>query len=463
MNKPTSAGRANSARAALDSTLLDELGEFLAIPSVSGNPEHHDDVRAAGEWVCAYLRRAGGSAELLDWHGQPLAVGELPASGQPAAAPTVMVYGHFDVQAAEPLEAWQSPPFAATVRDEWLYGRGSADDKGQLYLLLRAAAELAAAGELPVNVRFCCDGEEETGGHSIADFIRLDTQPVAACVIFDTAMPAPGVPAFVVATRGLAFFRLRVGTGKRDLHSGVYGGAALNALHVLNQTLAPLLPQNGRLAEPLRRGVVAPTARELADWTALPAGGEVLAGMAAQPGDCNASADFYLRTWAEPSLDLHGIVGGAIGQKTIVPVTAEATFSIRLVAGQQPRAIAEEVDKLVREAAPPGADVDLELLAATPPASVPTEAGAITLALEAFERALGVRPLLIRSGGTLPVVAALEQRAIPTIVTGFDVPDGNIHAPNERLLLEHIQLGLAAARELFRAFADLRDERPSHA
>jgi acetylornithine deacetylase/succinyl-diaminopimelate desuccinylase-like protein len=244
-------------------------------------------------------------------------------------------------------------------------------------------------------------------------------------------------------------------TGERDLHSGVYGGAALNALHALAQTLAPLLPHEGRLPEPLRSGVVPPTPRELVEWSALPAGDDLLAKLAARPADGAAARELYLRTWAEPSLDLHGIAGGSTGQKTIVPAEAEATFSIRLVADQQPRTIAAEVDKLVREACPPGSDVNLELLAATPPASVAEDAPAITLALEAFERALGIRPVLVRSGGTLPVAVALQQRAIPTIVTGFDLPEGNIHAANERLLLEYIPLGLAAARELFRSFAYL--------
>jgi acetylornithine deacetylase/succinyl-diaminopimelate desuccinylase-like protein len=440
---------------AVEPAVLAELSEFLAIPSISADPARAGDVRAAGSWICSYIRRAGGTAELIDWHGQPLAVGEIPASVAPAEAPTVLVYGHFDVQAAEPLDAWESPPFEATVRDGWLYGRGTADDKGQLYLLLRAAAELAAERTLPVNVRVCCDGEEETGGHSIVDFLRLDTRPVDASVIFDTAMPARGLPSFVVATRGLAFFRLRVRAGERDLHSGVYGGAALNALHALIQSLGAILPHDGRVPEALRAGVAAPTAAELADWTGLPAGDEALGEAGAVAADDAAGAELYLRTWAEPSLDLHGIEGGSTAQKTIVPAAAEAAFSIRIVPDQQVRLVAEAVERLLRAGAPTGAQLELELVAATPPAVVPADSPAIRLGLDAFERALGVRPRLVRSGGSLPVVSALQQRGVPAIVTGFDVPNGNIHAPNERLLLEYVPLGIAAARELFLALRRL--------
>jgi acetylornithine deacetylase/succinyl-diaminopimelate desuccinylase-like protein len=227
-------------------------------------------------------------------------------------------------------------------------------------------------------------------------------------------------------------------------------------LHVLTQTLAAILPQNGRLPEPLRRGLVPPTTTEAAAWTALPDGADTLAEIGAQPADARAGDDLYLRTWAEPSLDLHGLVGGSTAQKTIVPAAAEAAFSIRLTPAQQVRTIAEEVDKLLRAAAPAGAELELDLLAATPPATVPHDSPAIALGLEAFERALGTRPLLVRSGGSLPIVAALQQRGVPAVVTGFDLPEGNIHAPNERLLLEHIPLGIAAARELFLAFAALR-------
>jgi acetylornithine deacetylase/succinyl-diaminopimelate desuccinylase-like protein len=370
----------------------------------------------------------------------------------------VLVYGHFDVQPPAPLDAWESPPFEPTIRDGWLYARGAADDKGQLYTLLKAAELLGAAGELPVNVRVVCDGEEETGGHQVVDFIGRDERSADAAVIFDSAMPRRGAPVFHIATRGLVYFHLTVRTGERDLHSGVFGGAALNAAHALLQTLRAVMPsENGLLPDELRAGVVPPTEQELAAWKQLTAGSEILAARGARPADAGAAEDFYLRTWAEPAVDVNGIVVGEPHlQKTVLPVHAEANVSIRLAPGQSPDEIAPLFERLVRESAPEGADMDVERWSSAPPGLIPPDAPAIQLGLDAFERVLGARPLLIRVGGTLPIVPALADKGMPTVLTGFDLPEGNIHSPNERLLVEHIPLAVDAATELFRAFADLR-------
>jgi acetylornithine deacetylase/succinyl-diaminopimelate desuccinylase-like protein len=441
----------------VDQVWLDELGSWLAIPSVSADVEHAADVTRAGEWLCDFVRRAGGEAELIDRGGHPLAIGEIRASSGADEAPTVLCYGHFDVQPPAPLELWESPPFEATVRDEWLYARGVADDKGQLYLLLKAAEQLAAEGALPVNLRFASDGEEETGGHSIVDFIDEDERGADACVIFDSDMVDRGRPAFNVATRGLCYFHVRVRTGARDLHSGMYGGAALNALHALVQALAALLPEDGRLPEPLRAGIAPPTEEELESWRTLPTGDHELSSQGARPLDPRAAEEFYVRTWAEPSLDVNGIEGGSPQlQKTVLPALAEANLSIRLAPGQDPHQIGAEVERTLREAAPEGADVEAELWSWSEPGLVPADAPAIQLGLDAFERAVGTRPLLIRSGGTLPIVPALAKKGVPAILTGFALPDSNIHSPNERLLLEYVPLGVAAARELFTELAKLR-------
>ncbi|HEX2111346.1 MAG TPA: M20/M25/M40 family metallo-hydrolase [Gaiellaceae bacterium] len=432
---------------------LEELFEFLRIPSVSADAAHAADVRRAAEWVRDFVRVAGGDAELVPTGAQPLAVGEIPASKRSADAPTVLVYGHFDVQPPAPLAAWDSPPFEPTVRDGWIYARGAADDKGNLYLLLKAAAMLAAEGGLPVNVRIVCDGEEETGGHSVVDFLAEDERGADACVIFDGPMPARDVPAFEIGTRGLVYFHVRVRTGERDLHSGLYGGAALNAAHALMTVLGAVV------AEPdeLKRGVVAPTEDEIASWAELEPGTEALAGQGARPKDADAAAEFYLRTFAGIAVDVHGIrVGEAELQKTVLPVEAEANVSIRLAPGQDEEEIGIAFERILREAAPPGADVDVERWAASPAGLVPADSLAVRLAQDAFERALGRRPLLLRSGGTLPIVPALGVKGIPTILSGFDVPEGNIHAPNERLLARYVPLGVAAARETFVAFAALR-------
>jgi acetylornithine deacetylase/succinyl-diaminopimelate desuccinylase-like protein len=436
---------------------FDELAEWLRIRSVSADPARAGDVRDAGEWVCRFLRAAGGEAELIDWHGQPLAIAELRASRDAEAAPTVLCYGHFDVQPADPLDLWESAPFEPEIRDEHVYARGVADDKGQLYMLLAAARELAAAGELPVNVRFTCDGEEETGGHSIIEFLEEDRRGADAAIIFDSGMIARDLPAFNIATRGLVYFHLTVRTGERDLHSGVFGGAALNAAHAMVHTLGGVIAGDGRLAEPLRQGLAAPTSEELEGWRALPTGAHELAAQGARPKDANAGEEFYLRTFAEPALDVNGVESGSPQlQKTVLPVQAAANVSIRLAPGQDPEEIAANFERLLRDAAPPEADIELEVLSSAAPGLVPPDSHAVQLGLTAFERVVGTRPALIRSGGTLPIVPALSTRDIPTIITGFSLPDANIHSPNERMLVDYMPLGIAAARALLQEFSALR-------
>jgi acetylornithine deacetylase/succinyl-diaminopimelate desuccinylase-like protein len=399
---------------------------------------------------------AGGECEIVDWHGQPLAIGELRASANPETAPTVLCYGHFDVQPPDPLELWDSDPFEPELRDEYLFGRGTVDDKGQLYMLLSAARDLALAGELPVNVRFCCDGEEETGGHSIVDFLETDERGADAAIIFDSGMIARDVPAFNIATRGVLYFHLTLRTGERDLHSGTFGGAALNAAHAMVRTLDSLIAHDGRLAEPLRKGIAEPTAEELAGWALLPPGASELSDQGARPKDARAAEDFYRLTLAEPSLDVNGIATGSPHlQKTVLPVEAVANVSIRLAPGQTVEEIVPEFERLVREAAPAGADVQVDLWSAAPPGLVAPDAKAIQLALDAFEQALGTRPALIRIGGTLPILPALTAKGIPTVVTGFGLPDSQIHSPNERLVAAYVPLGTAAARELLVAFGSL--------
>jgi acetylornithine deacetylase/succinyl-diaminopimelate desuccinylase-like protein len=270
-------------------------------------------------------------------------------------------------------------------------------------------------------------------------------------------MIARGRPAFNVATRGLCYFHVRVRTGRRDLHSGLFGGAGLNAIHVIGKALGAAQAQNGRLPEPLRAGIAPPTDAELQSWRALPSGDEELTGAGAQPADSKAAEEFYVRTWAEPALDVNGLEGGSPQlQKTVLPVLAEANVSIRLAPGQDPQTIADAFQRLVREAAPQGAEVEIELLSFSEPGLIDQDAPAIQIALDAFESAVGTRPLLIRSGGTLPIVPALVTNGIPTVVTGFALGESNVHSPNERLLLEYIPLGVDAARELFTAWQALR-------
>jgi acetylornithine deacetylase/succinyl-diaminopimelate desuccinylase-like protein len=433
---------------------FDELSQLLRIPSVSADSEHAGDVEAAAEWLAQFVRGAGGQAEVIRTETHPLIVGDLPSSN--GAAPTVLVYGHVDVQPPDPLDLWESDPFTLEQRGEWLYGRGVADDKGQLYMLAKAASELAAAGELPVNVRFACDGEEETGGHQIVDYLAADERGADAAVIFDSGMTTRGVPEFAVATRGLVYFHLTVRTGERDLHSGLFGGAALNALQALIQILDAVSAREGRLPEPLRAGIAPPTDAERDAWAELVLGSKMLDDAAVSPVDQRAAEEFYLRTTAEPALDVNGIAGGSpMLQKTVLPVSADANLSIRLAPGQDVEEIAAAVEKLLRDANPEGAELELTRLSAAPAGLVPPDAPAVQLAQDAFERTMGRRPLLVRSGGTLPIVPALVDKGIPTIVTGFATSESNIHSPNERLLADYLPLGIETARELFRSLAAL--------
>ncbi|HEX9379983.1 MAG TPA: M20/M25/M40 family metallo-hydrolase [Gaiellaceae bacterium] len=440
----------------MDEAWLAELREFIAIPSVSADPAHQDDVRRAAEWVRDFVKRAGGEAELVPMGTRDLVVGDIPANVNGAGAPTVLVYGHFDVQPPAPLELWESPPFELEERDGWFYARGIADDKGQLYTLLKAAELLHAQGALPVNVRVACDGEEEIGGHSIVDFIREDERGADACVIFDGGMTRPEQPEFALATRGLVGFHVKVRTGERDLHSGYYGGAALNAIHALLQSLSVLLARDGLLPDRLRVGRTGLSELEVSSLKRLPSGAEVLLDAGAAPLDPNAEQDFYDRTWAEPSLDVNGIHGGKPEfVNTTLVVEAEARFTIRLAPGQDPDVIAKSAEALLRGALPAGAELDLERENSAPPGVFSPDSPAIQLGLEAFERAVGVRPLLVRVGGTLPIYPALAEKGIATIGTGFALRESNIHSPNERLRVQDVDRAVAAATELYRSLAAL--------
>jgi acetylornithine deacetylase/succinyl-diaminopimelate desuccinylase-like protein len=441
----------------MDEAWRSELAELIAIPSISADPAHREDVKRAGEWVCEFIRRSGGTAELTPFGERELVLGEIPASTGAAGAPTVLVYNHFDVQPPAPLELWESDPFELDVRGEWAYARGIADDKGQLWLVLKAAQRLVEANALPVNLRIAFDGEEEIGGHTIADWVAQDERGADACVIFDGGMLRRDVPTIELATRGLVGFDVKVRTGERDLHSGMYGGAALNAIHVLMRCLeAVLAGPDGRLPEPLRAGIAAPTPEELEAWAKLPAGGDALSEQGARPLDAKAAEEFYVRTWAEPAADVNGILGGKPGvRNTTLSVGAAGEFTIRLAPGQDVQTIGAAAERLLRDAAPESAELEVTWAGANP-GLVRADAPAVRLALEAFEQALGTRPLLTRTGGTIPLMPALTERGIDTILTGFALPDSNIHSPNERFLVPYFASGIDTAAALFTKLGELR-------
>ncbi len=436
--------------------LVAELAELIAIPSVSADPAHADDVRRAADWVAERIRAAGGTVEIQERGERPLVVGEVPASAG-SGAPTVLVYAHLDVQPPDPLELWESDPWTLTERGDWLVARGVADDKAHLFMALEATRLLAAAGELPVTVRFAIDAEEEVGGHSVIEWVDEDAHPGDAALILDGGYATETLPSFCTALRGMCYFHVTVRTGERDLHSGVYGGAALAATHALMQMLSAVVPgPDGRLPEPLRAGMVPPTEEELAGWSVLPPGAEELAADGARPNDARAAEEFRLRTTAEPSVTVNGIESGSPRlQKTVLPVEAQANVSMRLAPGQTTAAMAPVFERMLRDAAPEGATVEVELWSTGEPGYVDPEAPAVVLAQDAFEHVLGVRPVLVRSGGSIPVVAALVARGIPAIVTGFARPTAQMHSPNEHIPVAALREGLETTVEVLRRLGQL--------
>jgi acetylornithine deacetylase/succinyl-diaminopimelate desuccinylase-like protein len=317
---------------------------------------------------------------------------------------------------------------------------------------LKAIEELLSAGPPPVTFRVVCDGEEETGGDAIIRFLAADDEPVDACVVLDGWMKTRNRPELVVATRGLVALDVEVQIGERDLHSGHYGGTALNAIHALAEALTALFARNGRLPEPLRAGVTHPSADEVEGWLELPPGADELARVGAVPLDDRADEDFYERVFVEPSLDVTGIVGGKPGLRNTTLVShAAAGITIRVAPGQDPAVLASAAEQLLRDALPKGASLEIVSADLTPPAVLPRDTEVLGLAQDAFEGVFGRRPLIVRVGGTLPITAALAARGIPTVMAGLALPDSHTHSPNERMLLETFPLGVAAARETYRA------------
>jgi acetylornithine deacetylase/succinyl-diaminopimelate desuccinylase-like protein len=433
-------------------TLREELDDWLRIPSVSTGEGEAAELERACDWVCERIAAAGGSAEAVRIDGgHPMAIGELRSKR--ADAPTVLSYGHYDVQAAGPLELWDSPPFEPTERDGRLYARGAADDKGNFLPLLHVACELARAGELPVNVRFLVEGEEEVSSKSVLERLRTGEDEADCAIVFDSLMVDEATPAITLGTRGLVAADIEVRTARRDLHSGLYGGAVLNAAHVLMGMLAAVAPDaEGRVRAELAAGVapVAPAERE--SWDRLPPGGRAIADVGGVEVTAGAGDEYYERTGAATAVDVNMIEVGE--PRTIVPSVARGHVSVRIAPGQKAAEIGAQLERLVRDAAPAGAEVAIEL-ELSEPALFNAGDPAIQLAAGALERACGTAPALVRIGGTLPLLAVLAERGITSIVSGFALPDDAYHAPNESYRLESLRLGEATAGELYAALASL--------
>jgi acetylornithine deacetylase/succinyl-diaminopimelate desuccinylase-like protein len=437
----------------VDPRLLEELTDWLRIPSVSTGGGDPAAIERAAGWVVERLHAAGGSGELVRiGDGNPLAVGELCAAR--AGAPTVLIYGHYDVQDPGPPELWTSPPFEPQVRHGRIYARGAADDKGNFLPLLHVACALAAAGELPVNVRVLVEGEEETNGDAVTAWVRADAGGADAAIVFDSGMPDADTPAITVGLRGIVMLHLDVRTAARNLHSGMYGGSALNALHVMHDLLATVLPgPDGRLREELRAGVRAPSAAEVESWKRLAPGAEVLAAAGARPLYPGAGEEYYARNGADASLDVNALAGGE--PRTVVPAHARATLSMRLAPGQDPDEMYAALTRLLRDALPDGAELEIDSHRA-PPALFDPEQPALRIAAEALRRACEREPAFLRTGGSIPVVAELAARGYPVIVGGFGLPADAIHAADESYALRSLEWGETAARELYRGLAALQ-------
>jgi acetylornithine deacetylase/succinyl-diaminopimelate desuccinylase-like protein len=432
--------------------IREELEDWLRIPSVSTGGGDAEALARACDWVIERIEAAGGTAEPISVNGSsPMAVGELRASRD--GAPTVLSYGHYDVQDPGPLDAWESPPFEPTERGGRLYARGAADDKGNFLPLLHVACELARAGELPVNVRFLVEGEEEVGSDAVVRHLRDQPPEVDCAIVFDSLMADERTPAINTGVRGLVQGPVEVRTGARDLHSGLYGGAVLNATHVLMDVLREVLPgPDGRVRDELRAGVAAPGDTERESWARLPSGADMLAEAGATEVTPGAAEEFWERTGAEPSVDVNMLSAGE--PRTVIPSVARAQVSARVAPGQSAPELAAELERLLRSAVPDGAELSVEFDLAEP-ALFDASDPALQLAAGAFERACGIAPAFVRLGGTLPLLATLADQGVPTIVSGFALGADAFHAPNESYRLESLRLGELTARELYRSLADL--------
>jgi acetylornithine deacetylase/succinyl-diaminopimelate desuccinylase-like protein len=446
---------------------LTTLNELLAIPSVSTKAEHRDDVARCAEWLATELRRIGLTAECHATPGHPVVVAEWRRA--PHGAPTVLIYGHYDVQPPEPLELWTSPPFAGTVRDGRLYARGAADDKGQVWIhVLALEAWLATRGALPVNIVVLLEGEEEVGSTSLPGFLAAHRARLAAeyVVISDTMMFAPGVPNILASMRGLAYFEVSTRSAPTDLHSGQYGGVVANAAAGLARVLSSLVDVSGRVTMPGFYDDVRPPSRRRCQEIAGLAFDE--RRFASEIGiESLAGEEGYgalERLWLRPTCEVNGICGGYTGEgaKTVIPATAVAKVSFRLVADQTPERVEQQLRDHLAGLAIPGVRVDLQRLHGAPAWSAEGGASAVAAARRALATAFEHEAVLGGTGGTIPIVSELARRFDAEILLiGFGLPGENAHAPNVCFDLGNMRRGLRAMVNLYQEMAELTDDSSS--
>ena len=440
--------------------LLQELSDFLSIPSVSTLPAHADDCRRAAEWLRAELTRLGCPVvTLIEGPGHPVVWAEGPVV---PGRPTLLIYGHYDVQPPDPLEEWDTPPFDPTIRDGKLFARGAADDKGQVFCLLKAyEAVLDADGRPPLNVRFIFEGEEECGGHVIFDLLHAEPERTRAdaALVCDMSYYAPGWPAVYTALRGLCYAEISVRTLQRDLHSGAYGGVAPNAIETLVRILAGLKDESGEILIPkVYKSVDAPGKQELKTWRKLPFDKDeyLTSEVTARALTGLKEYSVFERVWALPTFEIHGIRGGFVGDgaKTVIPAAATAKVSLRLVPGQRYAKVGRQLERAVEALAPKWADVKVTLLHGGDPVLVDVSHPAFDVLDEAFEEVVGRRAVQVRSGGSIPIIPELGLAGAPVLLTGIGLPDDGLHSPNEKLDLEQLWSGIRIFGRFFELFAE---------
>jgi acetylornithine deacetylase/succinyl-diaminopimelate desuccinylase-like protein len=436
-------------------TYLEELQEFLRIPSISADPSHKADVERAAAFALQKMQEAGLSAERIETQGNPLIYAEWTGA---EGKPTLLIYGHYDVQPPDPLDEWRNPPFEPTIEGDLLVARGATDDKGQAYAHVKAVgAILAERGELPVNVKFLWEGEEEVGGEAIDQFVEEDAGRRLACdavVVSDSSMFAPGQPSLLYGLKGLSYQEIRITGPNRDLHSGTFGGAVTNPGNALASIVGRLLdPETGRVAVPGFYDDVRP----LEDWereefARLPFEEEAYCaeiGISASTGE--AGYTILERTWARPTCDVNGLWSGYQGEgaKTVIPAKAGAKVSMRLVPDQDPEKIARQFAEYVQSIAPEGVTVEVEDLHNAKPVLIDTSGPIAEAAMAAQEDIWQKPPVRIREGGSIPVVGTFaDVLGVPILLVGFGLPDDRLHSPNEKFNISHYYNGIRTAVRL---------------
>ena len=437
---------------------LEGLKNLLRIPSISTLPEHKPDIRRAVEFLAKELREMGmKGVEIIEGKPsqQPLLYAEwLGAPGKP----TLLLYGHYDVQPPDPVEEWVSPPFEPTVRNDNIYARGAVDDKGQLYLLVKAVEGfLKAEGKLPINIKFLIEGEEETGGEHIAAYTAAQPERLKAdaALVCDTEMFAPELPTITTGLRGLVYTELEARGAAHDLHSGMYGGAAPNPIQGLAEILAGLKGRDGKVRIPgFYKRVKKPARKELEAWKRLPfnekeflkkeIGGTALVG--------ERGISVLERLWARPTLEVHGIRGGftSEGAKTVIPAVATAKVSMRLVPDMDPKEVIRQYTAFVKKLTPKGITSTVRVLSSAPASVVSTDSRWIAAAAEAMEQVFHKKTVYMRSGGSIPIVGEFQDHlGIPSVMMGFGLPDDHLHAPNEKFHLPNFYRGIDAVARYF--------------